>query len=78
MLSLIFDKKKSEFRKVSINSNLKIRIEKISNAPISLKNTPITLPLTFLTRFNRIDENWDKITENLNESIVILSNFHKN
>ena len=52
------------FEKFSINSCQKTRIEQFSNTPLSVKIKSITLPLTVLTLFSRIDEKLIRNTKN--------------
>ena len=60
-----FDDKCLNFEKFGINSSQRTRIQQFSDLPLSLEIKCITLQLTILTYFSKIDENLVKIDENL-------------
>ena len=59
--------KSKKFEKNSTNTNQKTRIKSVDKLILSLKLKPITLMSTFLTKFNKADENLVlKNSENVN------------
>ena len=57
------------FEKFSMNSNQKTCSEQFGNPPLSSEIKSITLQLTILTYFSKIDENLVKIVEYLVKNV---------
>ena len=69
-----FSKKSLIFENFSLNFSQKTRIKQLINFLLSLEMTSVTVQLTILTFFSKIDENMVKNTENVNK----ISNYSQN
>ena len=65
----ILDEKSLNFEGFSLNSSQKPRIEQFNSPPLSLEIKSITLQLTILSYFSKIDKSLVKIEENLVKNV---------